>query len=161
MKVRIAQESDISAITEIYNEAILTTTATFDTEPKTLDDRKKWFRSRGERHPVFVCEVDGIIAGWGSLSEWSDRSAYANTAENSLYIQENYRGKGIGKLLMAALIEGAQARGIHTLVARIAGENSVSVKLHTDFGFLSVGTLKEVGRKFDRWLDVTMMQKIF
>lgn len=159
--VRCASTEDLKAITEIYNEAILKTVATFDTEPKTLVEQKRWFENHGGRYPVLVAEMDGKIVGWGSLSKWSDRCAYADTVEDSVYVKEEFQGRGIGRqLLEALLIEGKKA-GIRTVIARITEGNEISVHLHESLGFKKIGTMKEVGRKFGKLLDVLMMQKIF
>src|SRR3954465_14725432 len=97
--IRHAVLADAAAIAVIYNEAILTTTATFDTEPKSVDERTQWLKSHDERHPVLVAVVDGRVVGWASLSSWSDRCAYADTAETSFYVHSTYRGRGIGRRL--------------------------------------------------------------
>jgi phosphinothricin acetyltransferase len=161
LTIRRAEPRDLESITAIYNDSVLNSVATFDTEPKTVDDRTSWFEEHGPRHPILVAESDGIVAGWISLSEWSDRCAYSDTAEVSLYVAQESRGKGIGKkLLDAALNEGRQA-GLHTIVSRIAGGNETSVRLHEAFGFKHIGVMKEVGRKFGKLIDVYLMQKIF
>ena len=100
---RRAELKDLETITEIYNNAILTTVATFDTEPKTMDEQRAWFEDHDHKYPVFVVESDGIVVGWASLSKWSDRCAYSDTAEISLYIGEKFHGKGIGKKLLIIL----------------------------------------------------------
>jgi len=158
--MRIATLSDIDAITEIYNEAILTTTATFDTEPKTISERTQWFQSHDERHPIWVAVVHGKVVGWISLSIWSDRPAYNDTGETSFYVKSEYRGKGIGRALLQTILHEAQRLTYHTIIARIAGESDVSLHIHESFQFFPVGILKEVGRKFGRLLDVHIMQKI-
>jgi len=176
IQIRRAELSDLSAITEIYNEAILTTTATFDTEPKSKAEQLQWFQSHGERHPILVAVVDDVVVahgdsgisfsrgakvvGWSSLSKWSDRRAYESTAETSFYVKVEYRGQGIGRKLKAAIIEEARRLGFHTLIARVAEGSEASLHLNESFGFVVVGTLKEVGRKFDRLLDVHIMQKM-
>ncbi|HTO93191.1 MAG TPA: GNAT family N-acetyltransferase [Bacteroidota bacterium] len=156
--VRPAREADLEVITEIYNEAIMTTTATFDTEPRTVDDRREWFRAHGGRFAVIVAEADGRVAGWASLSRWSDRPAYDDTAETSVYVASALRGRGIGASLYEALIAGAKQQKFHTLLARVAGESAASLRLHERFSFTTVGTMKEVGRKFGRLLDVHLLQ---
>lgn len=160
LKIRNAQLSDLSAITEIYNEAILTTTATFDTEPKSTSERLEWLRSHGERHPVIVAELDGMVVGWASLSGWSERKAYDDTAETSFYVKSEYRGRGVGRKLKEAIIGEARRLKFHTLIARIAEGGDASLHLNESFGFVRVGTLKEVGRKFGRLLDVHILQKM-
>jgi len=160
MQIRRATVDDVAAITEIYNEAILTTTATFDTEPKTVAERLAWFESHGERHPVLVALLDGKVVAWASITKWSDRNAYADTAETSFYVKSECRGRGIGRQLKGAVIEEARKLGFLTLIARVAEGNRESIHLNESFGFVHVGVLKEVGRKFDRLLDVHIMQKM-
>lgn len=158
--IRAAQQSDVEAITEIYNEAILTTTATFDTEPKTIQERTEWLAAHGDRHPVVVAELDGKVIGWASLSKWSDRSAYDDSAETSSYVKSEYRGRGAGRKLRGAIIDEARRLNYHTLIARIAEGSDASLHLSASFGFVHVGTLREVGRKFGRLLDVHILQKM-
>jgi L-amino acid N-acyltransferase YncA/GrpB-like predicted nucleotidyltransferase (UPF0157 family) len=158
--IRKAELSDVDAITEIYNEAILTTTATFDTEPKTTTERLQWLQSHDKRHPIWVAECGGKVVGWISLSKLSDRSAYNDTGEMSFYVKSEYRGNGIGTTLMQTIIKEALQLKYHTIIARIAGESDVSLHVHENFGFVHGGTLKEVGRKFGKFLDVHILQKI-
>jgi phosphinothricin acetyltransferase len=158
--IRKAGLSDLNDITEIYNEAILTTTSTFDTEPKTLEERKHWLESHDSLHPILVCEFENDIAGWASLSKWSDRSAYHKTVENSVYIKEKYRGHGFGTLLLQKILNNAKENGFHTVIARIADNNPASIRLHESAGFEKIGVMKEVGEKFNRLVDVMIMQKI-
>lgn len=159
--VRKASLEDLAVITEIYNQAILRTTATFDTEPKSLDEQKIWLGSHSPKYPVLVAEQDSKIFGWASLSKWSDRCAYSDTAEISLYVDEKERGKGIGRKLLEAIIREGEKTGIHSIIARIAEGNEVSIHLHQSAGFEHIGIMKEVGRKFGRLLDVYLMQKIY
>jgi phosphinothricin acetyltransferase len=158
--IRRAEMEDASAIAEIYNEAILTTTATFDTELKSVEDRARWLQEHDERHPVLVADVNGKVVGWASLTRWSDRRAYDDTAETSFYVHSTHRGQGIGRRLKDAIIEEARRLGYHTLIARIADGSRESIHLNERAGFVHVGTLKEVGRKFGRLLDVHIMQKM-
>jgi len=158
--IRRAELGDIPAITEIYNEAILTTTATFDTEPKTLADRTQWLESHDERHPVLVAEVEGRVVGWSSLTRWSDRSAYDDTAETSFYVISAHRGRGVGRMLKEAMIAEARRLKFHTIIARVADGSEESMHLNKSAGFEFVGTLKEVGRKFGRVIDVHIFQKM-
>lgn len=158
--IRRAEAADAPAIADIYNEAILTTTATFDTEPKSVEDRAQWLKSHHERYPVLVAVVKGKVVGWASLTRWSERRAYDETAETSFYVHSANRGRGIGRRLKAAIIEEARRQGFHSLIARIAEGSRESIHLNEQAGFVHVGTLKEVGRKFGRLLDVHIMQKI-
>jgi phosphinothricin acetyltransferase len=158
--IRRAETADVPDITTIYNEAIATTVATFDTEPKTLDDRMQWLESHDERHPVLVAVVNGKVVGWSSLSRWSDRSAYDDTAETSFYVHSTHRGRGVGRKLKDAIIEEARRLEYHTIIARVAEGSHESIHLNEMAGFIHVGTLKEVGRKFGRLLDVHIYQKL-
>ena len=160
VEIRNAERADLEAIREIYNEAILTTTATFDTEPKSAEERLQWFQSHGERHPILVAVVDGKVVGWASLNVWSDRHAYDETAETSFYVKSEFRGRGIGRKLKEATIEEARRLKFHTLIARVAEGSEESIHLNQSVGFVLVGTMKEVGCKFGRRLDVHIMQKM-
>jgi phosphinothricin acetyltransferase len=159
--IRPANISDLSAITEIYNEAIRTTTATFDTEPKTEDEQKVWFDSHGPKYPILVAESSGVVVGWASLSKWSDRWAYSGTAEFSLYVKGEFRGKGFGRKLMEAIVSEGKRAGFHTVIGRIAEGNDVSIRLAESVRFRHIGVMKEVGRKFGKLLDVYLVQKIY
>ncbi|HEY82575.1 MAG TPA: N-acetyltransferase [Dehalococcoidia bacterium] len=161
MSIRQATLDDLDAITEIYNEAILKTVATFDTEPKTMEEQKRWFAGHGPKYPIMVAEEDGLIVGWASLSMWSDRCAYADTAEISLYVRETHQGRGIGKKLLEAILHEGEKAGLHTVVARITEGNAVSIHLFKSAGFEHIGVMREVGRKFGRLLDVHLLQKIY
>jgi L-amino acid N-acyltransferase len=161
LEIRRAVAADLPAITAIYNDAILKTVATFDTETKTLEDRKAWFEDHGVKYPVLAVLEDGITIGWGSLSPWSDRCAYAGTVEDSVYIREDRRGLGIGKKLIHTLLQEGHRSGFHTVIARIAETNDVSVHLHELYGFKTIGVMEEVGVKFGKLLDVYMMQKVY
>jgi len=156
--IRPAVEKDIQSITEIYNHAIIHTTATFDTETKTLENRLEWFRQHSPTHSIIVAEYEGEIAGWASLSKWSDKMAYDSSVENSLYVAEKYRGKGFGKKMLERLIEEGRKNGFHTIIARISDGNDISLKMHYDLGFENTGTLKEVGIKFGKLIDVHLLQ---
>lgn len=162
MNVRTAARGDLPGILEIYNEAVLTTTATYDYQPQTLDQRLAWWEDH-ERHnyPVFVAEDGGgKILGWSSLNRFHGRPGYRFTTENSIYVASSARGRGIGKSLMPPLIAGAQTRGWHVILAGIDAENMASLRLHGAFGFEKVAHLRQVGFKFDRWLDVVYMERI-
>ncbi len=159
--IRRATPDDLPAITEIYNDAVLNTIATFDTQPKTLEEQKAWFDEHGMKYPLMVAEIDGAITGWASLSRWSGRCAYANTAEISVYVSGTHRGKGIGGKLVREIVAEGQRVGLHTLIARIADGNEVSIRLHESAGFKHIGIMHEVGEKFGKLIDVYMMQKIY
>ncbi|HXH30632.1 MAG TPA: GNAT family N-acetyltransferase [Bacteriovoracaceae bacterium] len=158
--IRAAAAADIPSITGIYNEAVLNGVSTFDTEIKSVEDRMNWFTKRHLRYPVIVAEEKGRVVGWASLNQYSDRLAYADTVENSLYVHPSAQGRGAGKLLMKGLIEVARENKLHTILARISDGNELSIHLHERFGFRRVGIMKEVGHKFGRLLDVHLMQII-
>ena len=158
--IRKAKIEDLISINDIYNEAIEKTVATFDTTPKTLEEQKNWFTNHGPKNPILVAEKEESILGWASLSKWSDRCAYSDTAELSLYIKEKYRGQGIGRKLLEAIIQEGKKTGLHTVIARITEGNETSIHLHETVGFFHIGIMKEVGQKFEKRLDVYLMQKI-
>jgi phosphinothricin acetyltransferase len=161
LTIRQATVNDMGIVADIYNDAILNTTATFDTETKTLENRIQWLDQHSAMNPVIVGELDGIVVGWASLSKWSDRCAYDTTAEVSVYVHKDFRDRGIGrKLLEVITLEGEKA-GLHTILSRITQGNEKSIHLHEIFGYEHVGVLKEVGMKFGQFLDVHMMQKVF
>ena len=160
--IRPATAADLPGILEIYNEAVLNTTATYDYEPRTLEQRAAWFEERTrEGYPVFVA-VDGAdrVVGWSALNPFHARIGYRFTAENSVYVAADMRGKGLGKLLLPPLIAGAQAKGLHAIIAAIDAENAASIRLHVAFGFEKVGHFKQTGFKFNRWLDVVYMERL-
>jgi L-amino acid N-acyltransferase YncA len=160
LSIRRARREDLASITEIYNEAILTTTATFDTEPKTVAERLAWFDDHDERHPILVAVLHGEVVGWSAISRWSDRRAYDDTAETSFYVKAEYRGQGIGRRLKQATIDEATRLRLYSLIARVAEGSQESLHLNQSLGFALVGTLREVGLKFGKRLDVHILQKM-
>jgi phosphinothricin acetyltransferase len=162
MQIRPATRSDLPGILEIYNDAVLNTTATYDYEPCTLEHRTQWFEDRErEGYPVFVAVNPGRrIVGWSALNPFHARMGYRFTSENSVYVAADMRGRGIGKLLLGPLIEGAKARGLHAIIAVIDADNEASIRLHAAFGFEKVGHFKQTGFKFNRWLDVVYMERL-
>jgi len=161
IRIRKARLEDLEGITDIYNDAILKTTATFDIEPKTIDEQKRWFRGHGLKYPLLVAENERLVIGWSSLSPWSDRCAYSDTAEISVYVKEEYRGKGIGKRLIKAILREGRDAGLHTVIARVSEGNDASIHMFETFGFSHIGIMKEVGRKFGKLRDISLMQKIY
>jgi L-amino acid N-acyltransferase YncA len=158
--IRQAELTDAAAIAEIYNEAVLTTTATFDIEAKSVEERAQWLQSHDSRHPILVAVIGGQLVGWASLTRWSERRAYDDTAETSFYVHSKHRGCGIGRKLKQAIIEEARRLGYHTLIALVAEGGDASIHLNESTGFVHVGTLKQVGHKFERRLDVHILQKM-
>ncbi len=162
MRVVRADEGDLPAITEIYNDAVLHTTATFDTEPRSIAEQSVWFAEHTGPYPVFAAkQSQGKLVGWASLSPWSARKAYSITAETSIYVADGFRQAGIGWQLMEEVMRFSFGEPrLHTLIARIAGDNQASVTLHKRAGFDLIGTMREVGYKFGRFVDVQLYQVI-
>ena len=161
ISIRQATLADQHAILDIYNDAILNTSATFDTEARSYEKQLLWFSGHKKNHPVIVAETEGVIAGWASLSPWSDRCAYETTVEVSVYVHKDYRARGIGsRLLEWVTLEGKKA-GNHTVLSRITQGNESSIHIHEKFGYRHVGVMKEVGFKFGKFLDVHMMQLVY
>lgn len=160
LSIRPATANDILRITHIYNDAILNTTATFDTETKTVEERMHWFLNHDEKHPVIVAEINSQVIGFASLSKWSDRCAYDGTAEVSVYIDTNHRGKGVGKRMVEVIALEGERAGLTNLISRITEGNLSSIHIHEQLGFEHIGVMKKAGKKFDRFLDVHLMQKL-
>ncbi|WP_395458610.1 GNAT family N-acetyltransferase [Azospirillum melinis] len=159
-RIRAAEEADLPAILAILNDAILNTTAVWSLTPVTLDQRRVWMADRQAKGmPVLVCEQDGAVVGFASYGEFRAWEGYKHTVEHSIYVDSTVRGRGIGRSLLAALLDDAKLNGKHMIVAGIEAENTASIRLHAGFGFVEAGCLRQVGRKFDRWLDLLLMQK--
>lgn len=158
VQIRDATLDDLSQITRIYNDAILTTVGTFDLEIKTESEQKAWFDIHGERHPVLVATVKSEIVGYAALNSFSDRCGYQDTAEVSVYVDPLHRGKQIGTQLLGELVERAKSNRLDCLVSRISEGNEASFVIHRKLGFFEAGILKKVGKKFGRVLDVHYWQ---
>jgi phosphinothricin acetyltransferase len=161
MIVRDATEADLPRILEITNEAIRNTTSVWTLSPATLEARRSWFNERrAAGFPVLVAEDQGAVLGFASFGSFRPWEGYLHTVEHSIYVDAAVRGRGIGKALLAELIARAQALGKHAMVGGIEAGNTVSVGLHARFGFVESGRLPQVGRKFDRWLDLLFMVRL-
>ena len=159
--VRKATETDLPQILDIYNDAILNTTAVYDYEPHTLEMRKQWFETKQQQgFPVFVAEENNEVLGFSSFGLFRAWAGYKYSVEHSIYVKDGQRGKGIGKLLMQPLIDAAKEMKLHTIIAGIDADNKLSIDFHKQFGFEEAGHLKQIGWKFDRWLDLVFMQLI-
>jgi L-amino acid N-acyltransferase YncA len=160
--VRRATREDIPAILEIYADAVLHSTASAEYVPPSLASRYKWFDEHArDGFPIFVATHDlGKVVGWSSLSRHKERYGYRFSVESSIYIHPQWRGRGVGKLLMPPLIDAARAMGMHAIVAGITLDNQASLKLHEKFGFERVAQFREVLYKFDKWLDVVYVEKL-
>jgi phosphinothricin acetyltransferase len=158
--VRVAVAEDAEAIRQIYNVYVETSTVTFDLVARTLAEQRAWLAARTGAHTALVAEMDGEIVGFGSLSPWKERPAYSTSVEDSVYVDVKHHGAGIGRAILAGLLEAADASGFHAVFARIVGGHEASIRLHTGLGFEVVGTEREVGRKFGKWLDVVVMERL-
>jgi phosphinothricin acetyltransferase len=161
MEIRLALPADAEAIRDIYNREVTGSTVTFDMVPRTGEEQLAWLREHSGAHPAIVAlDGGGVITGFGSLSPYRSRPAYSTTVEDSVYVHPSHRGLGIGRIVLAELLRLAGLHGFHTVIARIVGGHEVSIALHRACGFQLVGVEREVGRKFGRWLDVALMQRM-
>ena len=160
MIVRPAAEADVPAILDIYNEQVLNSTATFDLEPRSLEAQIEWVKQFEHPYCLLVAEEASKVSAWGCLHPFGGKPGYRFTTENSVYVRADRRADGLGRQMLQALIQAAAANGFHTIIARIAGDNPASGRLHESLGFEHVGREREVGHKFERWLDVVVMQKM-
>ena len=158
--IRKAELKDSERICEIYNHYILNTAITFETEPVTPDEIRLRIEEISEEYPYYVYEEDGKVAGYCYLNKWHKRAAFKTTVENSIYLDPEYRGRGIGKRLLNHLIMNADTDRIHSIIACITLPNEGSVCMHEKAGFKKVSFLKEVGYKFDKWQDIGHWQLI-
>lgn len=159
MQIRLSVPEDLPALTEIYNEQVLNGVATFDTEPKCLAERRIWFDSHQHpRYPLVSAVLEGKIAGWGSLSPFHTRPAYNPTAEFSVYVHTDFRGCGVGSLILGDLLQRARRAEFHSVIGLISGSNTASLAMAAKFDFRQVGRYHEVGRKFGQYLDVVSVQ---
>ena len=161
LNIRLAERRDAEAIRTIYNREVTRSTVTFDMVPRTLDEQVQWVDEHAGGHPAVVAEAEaGLVVGFGSLSPYRPRPAYATTVEDSVYVDPSHQGHGVGKALLSELVRLAADHGFHSVVARIVGGHEASIALHAACGFEPVGVEREVGRKFGRWLDVVVMQRM-
>jgi L-amino acid N-acyltransferase len=157
--VRLAEVGDADAIRAIYNTEVRTATSTFDLVPRSLAEQERWLAARsGAFSAIVAVDEQGRLLGFGSLSPYQERVAYRTTVEDSVYVDPARQGEGIGTALLTRLVEIARSSGFHTVVARIEASGTASRALHARCGFELVGIEREVGRKFNRWLDVAVMQ---
>lgn len=160
MRIRDAVTDDVPAITAIYDREVLTGTATFDLQPPGETPHRQRIAAADPLRPILVLDLDDIIVAWAALVDHSARTGWRSTAEIVIYVADGHQGRGLGRALLDALIHRARDVGLHALVARITADNTASLVLHERCGFTRVGVLPEVGRKFDRWLDVVVMHRL-
>ena len=161
VSLRVAEQRDAESIAEIYNYEVENTTATFDLVPRTVDAQVEWLSARSGAFSAIVAEENhSKVVGFAALSTYRDRAGYRTTVENSIYVHRDFHRRGIGRLLLSNLLEIARDSGFHTVIARIDSRSHGSLALHRSLGFNEVGVEREIGRKFGRWLDSVIMQKI-
>ena len=162
VRVRVAQVGDAEAIREIYNLEVLTTTATFDLVSRSLLQQQAWITERSGAFSAIVAveqhDDREAVLGFASLSPYRERAAYRTSVEDSIYVRRDRVGEGIGRLLLIHLLDVAVQSGFHSVFARIEASSQASLALHAHCGFQRVGIERETGRKFNRWLDVALMQ---
>lgn len=160
LEVRVATDIDAPAINAIYNHYVLTSPATFETAEKTVEERVSWLAQHGARYPVLVAEREGVVVGWGSASQWGTRPGWRYTAELSVYVAPDVTGGGVGPAILEALVNACRDAGHHALLAQIIADNEPCLKMVERAGFSRVGTFREVGRKFDRWIDLELVELV-
>lgn len=159
--IRPARKADLEAILAIYNTVIASSTAVYTETPVTLADRHDWLRSRADQgYPVLVAEAGGEVLGYASFGDFRPWPGYRHTVEHSVHIRDGQRGRGLGSALVSALLPIAAELGKHVMVAGIDAENEASLRMHARLGFVEAGRFREVGRKFDRWLDLVFLQRL-
>ena len=159
--IRPYELKDTQAILDIINYNIINSTALYDYNIRTFEQQKSILDDKlSKGFPVIIAEIDSEVVGFGLYSEFRFREAYKFTVEHSVYVNHNFHGKGIGKILIQELIRLAKAQKLHTMIAVIDEENQSSIEFHEKFGFKIVGVIKESGFKFDRWLHSVFMQLI-
>lgn len=158
MDIRAVTVEDIAAVSAIYNHYVRTATCTFAIEPEGPAYWDMWLRTHAGPHPAVVAVDSGAVAGWGALSQWNSRCAYSHTVEDSVYVHPDCHRRGIGRAILSELIRRARTHGHRNIIAQIADHQAASERLHAAQGFEQVGCLREVGFKFNRWIDVAVWQ---
>lgn len=162
MLIRDAVEADLPAILEIYNDAVMNSTAIWNEIVVDLDNRQTWLAARRAKgFPVLVAEREGVVLGYASYGDWRAFDGYRHTVEHSVYVRSDARGGGIGRALMEGLLAYAKKAGVHAMIAAIEAGNTGSIALHEKLGFFHTGRYPQVGTKFGRWLDLVTMQYLF
>jgi phosphinothricin acetyltransferase len=170
MTIRQASGVDLAAIDDIYNHYVTTSTATFQVDPTTPEERRAWFAAHGPDHPVLVFEdpaqsrgprvAGGRIRGWASLNPYHPREAYGHTVELSVYVRDGHHRHGVGRALVTEILELARVAQHHVVLAQVCADQDASLALHRSLGFREVGRLREVGFKFGRWLDIVLFDRM-
>ncbi len=155
--IRPATNDDVGAIVGIYNWAVNQTFATIDSEPLSAEEAAAWWETHARRSRLIVATDDSGVIGWARLFPWKQRGI--DVVEDLVYVDPVHHGRGIGKALLSELIKQAQGLGYRTIVATVATDNRSGLRLHATLGFESVGTIRNAANKFDRWMDITLMQR--
>ena len=158
--IRLAHEADNPHIAAIWNLEAIGTAATTETEPRSADGQRAWLAAHGPAYPALVAAVGDEVVGFGALAPYRPKPSYAHTVEDSVYVKSEWRGKGIGGLILEALIERARGHGHHSMIARIIADNEASLRLHECNAFARVGHERQVAFKLGRWLDVLTLQRL-
>lgn len=159
--IRPAEEKDIAPMLEIYNYAILHTTSVYSYTAHTMEMRRKWFEEKkAANHPVLVAETDNKVVGFISYGPFRPWPAYKYTVEHSVHVHKDFRRQGIASLLLEKMIEIAKQNGVHAIIGGVDAANEASIKLHEQSGFKEVGCLKQVGYKFNQWLDLKFVELV-
>lgn len=159
--LRPATTNDLEKILAIVNHSILHTTANYSYDIQTLEVQTKWFEDKKAKNlPIVVADLNGEVVGFGSYGTFREKIGYQYTVEHSVYVVDHVIGKGIGSQLLTELIRLAKEQGYHVMIGAIDADNAGSIAFHERFGFVSIGTIREVGYKFDHWLDLVFMQLI-
>lgn len=161
VSLRTATLGDAEAMADIYNHEVETSTATFDLVPRSIDEQRAWIIARSGAFSAIVAEepLHGVV-GFAALSSYRDRAGYRTTVENSVYVHRSHQRRGVGRLLLTEVVSMARDSGFHTMIARIDSGSVGSLALHRSLGFVEVGLEREIGRKFGRWLDSVIMQRM-
>ncbi|PAY10839.1 GNAT family N-acetyltransferase [Bradyrhizobium sp. UFLA03-84] len=161
MIIRPATEQDIPAITAIFNEAVVNSNAIWTEKQDTEAERLAWMKARlALGYPVLVAADGPVVLGYGTFGDFRAFPGYRYSVEHSVYIHVDHRARGLGRVIVDALITAATALGKHVMIAGIDGGNPASLRLHTQAGFVEVARMPEVGRKFGRWLELVFMQRV-
>jgi len=161
VRIRFAADEDRAAMQEIFNREVKHSTASWQWSPLSNEDWSAWFvEHTRDHHVLLVAEADSHVVGFAGYGAFRTKDGYVSTVEDSVFLEEGYRSKGLGTRLLTRLMEEAQTRGVHSMVAAVTSDNQASIHLHTSVGFRQAGYLPQVGHKFGRWLDLVLLQAI-
>ena len=159
MNLREATEADLPELRDIYNHALLHTTAIWNDDVVDVENRRAWFQARATQgYPILVAEIDGRVAGYASFGDFRVQDGFRATVENSIYVIPEAQGKGVARALMAALVDRARACGKHVVIAAVHDDNTASMQLHQALGFRTTGVLHEAGQKFGKWVNLVFLE---